>query len=120
MGSAGFGEFQSVADQVARDSPKSSGIIPQQRRDIRGYGHVQRQALLMCAHARETHNPGQHLPHIECLVVELCANRIKASHIENIVDHAQQTVGGIAENGGMMPLFGCQVAVEQQFRHIQN
>ena len=118
--SPGVGELDGVADQVEQDLPQPAGVADQ------GVGHLrlhvvdQLQPFPVGPHGQGPQGVADRRPQGEVGHVQLELAGLDLGEVEQVVDHAEQVVGGRLDRLEVLPLVLGQGRVEGQLGHAED
>ena len=117
---AALGELDGVTDQIQDDLTQPIGIADERGRNGRLDIANELQPLLMRPQGQHLERRFERFTDIELHRVELEPPRFYLREVQDVIDDAQQTVGGELHRFHVLALLARQLSVETQLAHPEN
>ena len=117
---AAEGELHRVAHQVHEDLPQPAGIPFHPARHLTGQDGAEVEVLVPGGEGDRFQGVLHHAPQVEGDPVHLHPARLDFGKVQDVVDDAQQRVGGALDDFGEFPLLALQGGFQQQARHADD
>ena len=115
-----LGEFHRVAGQVGQDLTHAQRIAPQQHRHFGRTRNHQFQVLLRGAYPDQGRHVVEHIVQTEDQAFQFQSGGFDLGQVQNVVDDAEQVLGGRFQLGQVVALRGGQAGVFQQMSHAHH